>query len=111
MANNDLFDSLRDNLNGRPGQPMVFGVCQALATRIGQEAWVVRAATLVLGVFFTGFTLVAYILAGLLLDETSERTQGIFRGLFLTLREWVDKLLDGLGDLFKPRNGGTAGRP
>ncbi len=110
MANNDLFESIRENLNGRPGQPMVFGVCKSLAERSGQEPWLFRAAAIVLGVFFTFPTLVAYVLLGLFLDETSERTQGIFRGLFLTLREFVDKVFDGLGDLFKPGNG-SAGRP
>lgn len=106
----DVLESIRENLNGRPGQPMLFGVCRTLAERCGQEAWIFRAAAMVLLLFATMPTVVAYLLLGLFLDETSARTRGIFEGLFLTLREVVEKVVDGFGDLFKPGNG-SAGRP
>lgn len=89
---------------------MLFGVCRSLAARCGQEPWLFRAAAIVLVLLFTSVTVVAYILLGLFLDETSERTRGIFRGLFMTLRETVDKVVDGISDLFKSGNGST-GRP
>ncbi len=110
MAQNDFIDSVRENLNGAPGQPMLFGVCRTLAARFEVEPWILRAIAIVLAIFFTGPTVVAYILLGLFMDETADRTQGIFQGLFLTLREWVDKVVDGMSDLFKPGNG-SANRP
>jgi phage shock protein PspC (stress-responsive transcriptional regulator) len=106
MAQNDFLDSVRDNLNGRPGQPMLFGVCRTLAEKSGLEAWLVRVAAILLVLFFTGPTVVAYILLGLFMDETADRTRGIFQGLFLTLQEGVEKVVDGIGDLF--RSGGNA---
>ena len=110
MSSNDLFDSIRENLNGRKGQPMLFGVCNTLAERSGQEPWVFRAAAILLALFVTGPTVVAYILLGLFLDETSDRTRGIFQGLFLTIREGVEKVIDGLGDLFNPNGNKYSGR-
>lgn len=110
MAQNDFIDSVRDNLNGNPGQPMLFGVCQTLARKLGQEPWIIRVAAIVLGLFFTSTTVVVYILLGLFMDETADRTRGIFQGLFVTLREWVDKIVDGISDLFKPGSG-SANRP
>ncbi|MEM1412754.1 MAG: PspC domain-containing protein [Pseudomonadota bacterium] len=105
MAQNDFLDSVRENLNGRPGQPMLFGVCRTLAEKSGQEAWLIRVVALLLVLFFTGPTVVAYILLGLFMDETADRTRGIFQGLFMTLREWVDKAVDGFSDLFKDGKG------
>ena len=76
MDQNQMFESIKQNLNGRPGQPIVLGVGQALAKRLNQEAWVTRGAFIVLGVFFTFATLAAYILLGLFMPETEERTKG-----------------------------------
>ena len=110
MAQNDFIDSIRENLNGSPGQPMLFGVCRTLAAKLELEPWILRAIAIVMTLFFTAPTVVAYILLGLFMDETADRTRGIFQGLFLTLREWVDKFVDGMSDLFKPGNG-SANRP
>ena len=109
MAQNDLLDSVRENLNGRPGQPMLFGVCQTLAEKTGQEAWLIRVVAILLVLFFTWPTLVAYVLLGLFMDETADRTRGIFQGLFLTLQEGVEKVVDGIGDVFRS-GGNTSGR-
>jgi len=92
MEHHNLFESIKHNLNGRPGQPIVLGVCKALAERFGQEPWVFRAIAIVLGVFFTFATLAAYILAGLVMPETEQRTKGVFRGLGIWLQEMVDRL-------------------
>lgn len=94
MQSNDLLQTVKDNLNGTPGQPMILGVCKTLAKRCDQEVWLVRAVAIILGVFFTMPTLVAYIVAGLVMDETAERTRGVFQGLYLSLQEIVEKLLD-----------------
>ena len=67
-------------------------------------------AGLLLALFVTWPTVVGYVLLGLFMDETAARTKGIFEGLFLTLREVVDKVVDGVADLFKPGNGST-GKP
>ena len=108
MSTDNLFDSIKENLNGRPGQPIVFGVCNALAKRLNTETWVTRAAAIVLGVFWTFPTLVAYILLGVFLPETEERTKGVFQGLFISLREMVDRFVDAGSDLFGS-NGGRDG--
>ncbi|WP_191621396.1 PspC domain-containing protein [Marinihelvus fidelis] len=100
MATDDFLQSVRDNLNGRPGQPLLFGVCKTLAGRMGQEPWVLRAIAIVLLVFLTLPTVIAYIVLALVLDETSERTQGAFKGLFITLREAADRLADTARNLF-----------
>jgi phage shock protein PspC (stress-responsive transcriptional regulator) len=106
MAQNDFLDSVRDNLNGRPGQPMLFGVCRTLAEKSNLEPWLVRVAAILLLLFFTGATAVAYILLGLFMDETADRTRGIFQGLFLTLQEGVEKVVQGISDVFG--SGGNA---
>lgn len=108
MAQNDFLDSVRENLNGRPGQPMLFGVCRTLAEKSGLETWLVRVAAILLVLFFTGPTTVAYILLGLFMDETADRTRGIFQGLFLTLQEGVEKVVEGVSDVF--RSGGDTSR-
>ncbi len=94
MAKENFLDNIRDNLNGQPGQPMLLGVCKVLAKRLGTEPWSVRAVFIVLTLLATGPMLVAYVLSGLLLDETSERTRGIFKGLFQLLRDTVEKALN-----------------
>ncbi len=100
MPSDNLFESIKENLNGSPGQPIVLGVCNALAARFGQEPWMFRAAAIFFGVFYTGLTLIVYVAAGLLMKETEERTRGVFRGLFIALREGVEKCIDGCRDIF-----------
>lgn len=100
MNSDELFNSIRENLNGRPGQPIVFGVCKTLATRSGREPWTFRLAFIVLAVFWTLPTIAIYIFLGMLLPETKVRTFGVFKGLYLALQELVEKLLNGLQDLF-----------
>ncbi len=78
-----FFASLKRNLNGEPGQPIVLGVCQTLAGRLHQEVWLLRLVTIVLGVFYAFTTLVSYILLGLFMSETSERSKSLFQGLAL----------------------------
>ena len=110
MNTENLFESIKENLNGRPGQPIVLGVCKTLAERFDQEVWIFRAAAIVLGVFFTFATLAAYILLGLFMRETEDRTKGVFRGLGIWCRESCDKLSDVGKDLFggpTQRNGNS----
>ena len=106
MQDETLFESVKTNLNGKPDQPMVLGVCKTLAKRFDQETWLVRAVAIVLGVFFTFATVVVYILLGLFLEETSERTKGVFQGLGIWFREFTDKAGDRVGDIFG-RDGST----
>jgi len=110
MDHQNLFESIKHNLNGRPGQPIVLGVCQALARRCNQEVWIFRAGAIVLGVFFTFATLAAYVLLGLFMQETEQRTRGVFAGLGVWFRELLDRLGDLWTDLFggpKQRNGSS----
>ena len=100
MQDETFFDSIKTNLNGEPGQPMVLGVCRTLAQRFGQEVWLIRLATIVLGVFYTFFTLAAYVILGLFLDETSARTRGVFEGLGVWFREFTDKAGNKCTELF-----------
>jgi phage shock protein PspC (stress-responsive transcriptional regulator) len=108
MSAESLFESIKENLNGRPGQPIVLGVCNTLAQRFEQEVWVFRAITIVLGVFFTLATLAAYILLGLFMKETEQRTKGLFNGLGIWAREACDRFAAVGKDLFghgRERNG------
>jgi len=109
MASNEFLDSVRDNLNGRPGQPLLLGVCNVLAGKFGVERWVARLVAIILAFVFPTLVPVLYLVLGLVMDETAERTRGIFKGLFIAIREGVEKVLDGLGDLFRNdrRNGGA----
>jgi len=88
------FDQIRENLNGRDGQPIVFGVCVTLAKGMGIETWITRAIAIVATLFFTFFTVAVYILLGFLLSETNERATGFFRGLKIWLQECWDKVMD-----------------
>ena len=91
---NTPFDQIRENLNGRDGQPIVFGVCVTLAKRLGVETWITRAVAIVATIFFTFATAALYVLLGFLLSETNERTTGFFRGLKIWLQERWDSLVD-----------------
>ena len=91
MQDETFFDSIKRNLNGEPGQPIVLGVCRTLAERLNQEVWLIRLAAIVLGVFYSFITLVAYILLGLFMDETSDRTKSLFEGLGIWFRELTEK--------------------
>jgi phage shock protein PspC (stress-responsive transcriptional regulator) len=92
MSSNNFFESIKTNLNGNPGQPIVLGVCKTLAARFNQEVWLIRLAAIVLGVFFTFFTLVAYIILGLFMPETADRTKSLFEGLGIYFRELTNKI-------------------
>jgi phage shock protein PspC (stress-responsive transcriptional regulator) len=91
MQENTFFDSIKRNLNGEPGQPIVLGVCKTLAARFNQEVWLIRLAAIVLGVFYSFVTLVVYILLGLFMAETSSRSKSLFEGLGIWFRELTDK--------------------
>jgi len=91
MQENTFFESIKRNLNGEPGQPIVLGVCKTLAARFNQEVWLIRLAAIVLGVFYSFATLVAYILLGLFMEETSSRSKSLFEGLGIWFREFTDK--------------------
>lgn len=92
MQEETFFDSIKRNLNGEPGQPIVLGVCKTLAARFNQEVWLVRLAAIVLGVFYSFFTLVAYILLGLFMEETSSRSKSLFEGLGIWFQEFTEKV-------------------
>lgn len=102
MSAENVVNEIRDTLNGQPGQPIVFGVCGTLAERFGQEAWLFRAAAILLGLFFTLFTVAAYIVLGFALTETESRTRRFFSGLAVVIREGVEKFADSLRNVFGP---------
>ncbi len=104
MSTENLFESIKENLNGREGQPIVLGVCSVLATRFEQEVWIFRAVAIVFGVFFTFATLAGYILLGLFMKETEERTKGLFRGLGIWAQEAADKCASVCRDLFDSKS-------
>jgi len=93
MREDDTLESIKRALNGRPGQPVVFGVCKALASRMGCESWITRGAAIILGAIWTLPTLAAYILLGLCMKETETRTRGFFSGLRVVVREWTEKFI------------------
>jgi len=107
MQENTFFDSIKRNLNGEPGQPIVLGVCKTLAARFNQEVWLIRLAAIVLGVFYSFATLVAYILLGLVMEETSDRSKSLFEGLGIWFRELTNKVANGYNNVVgsnKPSN-------
>ena len=105
MTADSIVQEIKQALAGRPGQPMVLGVCQALAARYKQQAWGVRLAALVAGAIWTLPVLGAYILMGFLLSETETRTRGFFTGLGVIVREASEKIIGALG-----RHVGSDGR-
>jgi len=100
MSADCVFDQVRESLNGRPWQPMVFGVCKSLSERFEKEPWVFRLIAIVLAVFFTLPTVAAYIILGFVLSETELRTRQFFSGLAVIIRESMEKLVDGIKEIF-----------
>jgi phage shock protein PspC (stress-responsive transcriptional regulator) len=111
MTANSVVQEIRQALEGRPGQPMILGVCQALATRYKQQAWGVRLVTIIAGAIWTLPTLAVYILLGFLLPETETRTRGFFTGLGVVAREGSEKVFGSLGRFFDSdrRHSGSRG--
>lgn len=102
MSADNVINEIRDSLNGRPGQPIVFGVCKALAAKSGNEPWVFRLAALVLTLFWTLPAVAAYIILGFALSETEQRTRKFFSGLAIMIRETVQKFAASLRDILGP---------
>lgn len=100
MTAESIFQEIKDALNGRPGQPIVLGVCQALATRFHQEVWQVRLVTIVFAIIWTVPITAIYILLGFLLPECENRTRGFFRGLGIVARETAEKVTAFFGRMF-----------
>jgi phage shock protein PspC (stress-responsive transcriptional regulator) len=91
MSSENVINEIRESLNGRPGQPIVFGVCKALSDRFGKEPWIFRLAAIVLTLFWALPALAAYIIAGLVMRETEVRTRTFFSGLGVVIRENVER--------------------
>jgi phage shock protein PspC (stress-responsive transcriptional regulator) len=102
MSADDVINEIRESLNGRPGQPIVFGVCKALAEKSGKEPWIFRVIAIALTLFWTIPAVAAYIIAGFALKETEERTRKFFAGLAIIIREMVEKFAATLRDMFGP---------
>ena len=100
MPSETFFDSIKRNLNGEPGKPIVLGVCKTLATRFNQEVWLIRLAAIVLGVIYSFATLAVYIMLGLFMEETSHRTKSLFEGLGIWFREFTQKVGDKCNGMF-----------
>ena len=100
MCPDNVCNEIRDSLNGRPGQPIVFGVCRSLADRFGQEPWIFRLVAIVMTLFWTLPAIAAYIILGFALSETEQRTRRFFSGLAVIIREGVEKFAGFLRDLF-----------
>lgn len=91
MSSENVINEVREALNGRPGQPIVFGVCRALADRFGKEPWMFRLAAIVLALIWTLPILAAYVVAGLVMAETESRTRRFFSGLAVIIREKAEQ--------------------
>ena len=104
MQDETFFESMKRNLNGEPGQPIVLGVCKTLAARLNQEVWLIRLAAIVLGVFYSFVTLVVYVMLGLFMTETSSRTKSLFEGLGIWFRELTEKVGKQFGNTFGDKN-------
>jgi len=102
MSADNVINEIRDSLNGRPGQPIVFGVCKALADKSGKEPWLFRLAAIILTLFWTLPAVAAYIILGFALNETEDRTRKFFSGLAIIVRDLVQKFAASLRDMFGP---------
>ena len=91
MSSDSVINEIRESLNGRPGQPIVFGVCKSLADRTGKEPWMFRLAAILITLFWPLAGLAVYIIAGVVMPETEERTRKFFSGLLIIVRENVEK--------------------
>ena len=100
MSAECIFEQIRESLNGRPGQPIVLGVCKSLADRFEKEPWVFRLAAIILALFWTFPAVAAYVILGFVLSETETRTRQFFSGLAIMIREGVDKLAGSLRGAF-----------
>lgn len=106
MNPKDILQEIRTALEGRPGQPIVLGVCRTLARRWGHETWKVRLVAMVLALLWTLPAVAAYVIAGFALAETEPRTRGFFAGLAVLMRETAQKIFAALGRLFEAGAGG-----
>ena len=100
MTAEGIFEQIRESLNGRPGQPIVLGVCKSLAERFEKEPWVFRLAAIALVLCWTLPAVAVYIVLGFVLSETEDRTRQFFSGLAVLIREGVDKLAASLHGAF-----------
>lgn len=105
MSCDRVCEEIKESLNGRPGQPIVFGVCNALAARYDKEPWVFRLVTIVFALCWTLPALAAYVILGFVLSETETRTRQFFSGLTVIIRESVDKLAASLRGAFGEASG------
>ena len=103
MSADNVINEIRDSLNGRPGQPIVFGVCKALADKSGKEPWLFRLAAIILTLFWTLPAVAAYIVLGFALNETEDRTRKFFSGLAVIVRDLVQKFAESLRDMLGPK--------
>lgn len=102
MSADCVINQIRESLNGRPGQPIVFGVCRALAEKSGKEVWIFRLVAIVLTLFWSLPAVAAYIILGFALSETEDRTRRFFSGLAVIIREAVQKFAESLREMFGP---------
>jgi phage shock protein PspC (stress-responsive transcriptional regulator) len=102
MSPDSVINEIRESLNGRPGQPIVFGVCKALAVKSGKQPWLFRLAAIILALFWTLPAVGIYIILGFALSETEERTRKFFSGLAIISREMLEKFAASLRDMFGP---------
>lgn len=102
MSADDVINEIRSSLNGRPGQPIIFGVCRALADKFDKEPWVFRLAAIIMTLFWSLPAIAAYIILGFALNETEDRTRRFFSGLAVMIREMVDKFAASLRDVLGP---------
>jgi phage shock protein PspC (stress-responsive transcriptional regulator) len=100
MTAESVCEQIRESLNGRPGQPIVLGVCKSLAERFEKEPWVFRLAAIILTLCWTVPALIAYVVLGFVLSETEVRTRQFFSGLAVIIREGVNKLAASLRGAF-----------
>jgi phage shock protein PspC (stress-responsive transcriptional regulator) len=100
MCPDNVCNEIREALNGRPGQPIVFGVCKSLADRLDKEPWVVRLVAIVLTLFWTIPAVAAYVVLGFALNETEDRTRRFFSGLGVMIREGLEKFMTSLRGMF-----------
>jgi len=90
------FERVRSTLGSRPDEGWLFGVCAALARRLGWELWALRLVAVIALLSFTLLTALAYFTAAMLMEETRRPAQARMR----RWAEQADRLVERVWSIF-----------
>ena len=89
MTCESVCEQIKESLNGRPGQPIVLGVCQSLAERFEKEPWVFRLVAIVLAVLWTLPAVAAYVILGFVFLLRTSMSMPLAVPVFILVAEFI----------------------